>query len=237
MQVPSSEDLASHTVPESCGTCREARVEALTGVSIGQPLSTEISHLDADCFNVQEGNTYWGANASPETVRRCPRPWHVDTLLVREPGDLLSDHPRNQRSGPRGEGDEPKPTMYGQEKSDSLVVAVKSANKPANGGAESMEPRRGAKGNKIQQHRQWTQCQYLSVPDAGKCAIFTRVPTKAWRTWKVNMATTRGRSPVRELRSLGSVRGAPREGCPYRDGTHSMEDQLQMSKQSTTETV
>ncbi len=82
MEVPASEDLASHTVPESCGTCREARVEALTGVSIGQPLSTETSHLDADCFNVQEGNTTGGATASPQSVRRCPRPWHVDTLFA-----------------------------------------------------------------------------------------------------------------------------------------------------------
>ena len=89
MQVPSSEDLASHTVPESCVARREACLEALTGVSIGQPLSTENSHPDADCFNVQEGNTYRGAIASPETVRRCPRPWHVDTLFVREPGDLM----------------------------------------------------------------------------------------------------------------------------------------------------
>lgn len=82
MEVPSSEDLASRTVPESCGTCREARVEALTGVSIGQPLSTETSHLDADCFNVQEGNTTVGATASPWSVRRCPRPWHVATLFA-----------------------------------------------------------------------------------------------------------------------------------------------------------
>lgn len=89
MEVPSSEDLASRTVPESCGMCREARVEALTGVSIGQPLSTEISHLDADCFNVQEGNTHGGATASPWAVRRCPRPWHVDTLVAWEPGDLM----------------------------------------------------------------------------------------------------------------------------------------------------
>ena len=95
MQVPSSEDLASHTVPESCGTCREARVEALTGVSIGQPLGTEISHLDADCFNAQEGNTTVGATASPWSVRRCPRPWHVDTLFAWEPGDLTIGRDRN----------------------------------------------------------------------------------------------------------------------------------------------
>ena len=89
MEVPASEDLANHTVPESCGAYREVCVEALTGVSIGQPLSTENSHLDADCVNGQEGNTTGGATASLWLVRRCPRPWHVDTLLVREPGDLM----------------------------------------------------------------------------------------------------------------------------------------------------
>ncbi len=37
--------------------------------------------------------------------------------------------------------------MYGQEKSDSSIVAMKSANKPVNAGAELMEPRGEAKGN------------------------------------------------------------------------------------------
>lgn len=37
--------------------------------------------------------------------------------------------------------------MHGQKKSDSSVVAVKSANKPAQAGAESMERRGEAKGN------------------------------------------------------------------------------------------
>lgn len=95
MEVPNGEDLASHTVPESCGAHREVRVEALTGVSIGQPLSTESSHLDADCFNAQEGNTIGDVTASPRSVRRCPRPWHVDTLIAREPGDLEVDHDRS----------------------------------------------------------------------------------------------------------------------------------------------
>ena len=95
MEVPFSEDLASHTVPESCGAYREVRVEALTGVFTGQPLSTESSHLDADCINAQEGNTTGDVTASPWSVRRCQRPWHVDTLIAREPGDLGVDHDRN----------------------------------------------------------------------------------------------------------------------------------------------
>lgn len=44
MRVPDSEGVANHTVPESCGWCREAPREALTGVRVGQPLSHE-SHL------------------------------------------------------------------------------------------------------------------------------------------------------------------------------------------------
>ena len=47
--------------------------------------------------------------------------------------------------------------MYGREKSDPLIVAAKSANKPANGGAESMEPRQGAEGNTGQQRTRRTQ--------------------------------------------------------------------------------
>ena len=37
--------------------------------------------------------------------------------------------------------------MYEQEKSDSLIVAMKSVNKPVQAGAESMEPRGEAEGN------------------------------------------------------------------------------------------
>lgn len=40
--------------------------------------------------------------------------------------------------------------MYGQEKSDSLIVAVKLANKPVQAGTESMEPRGEAEGNMVE---------------------------------------------------------------------------------------
>ena len=43
MKVHCGEGVAIHTGPESCGACREARVEALTGVRIGQPLSRDRS--------------------------------------------------------------------------------------------------------------------------------------------------------------------------------------------------
>ena len=34
----------------------------------------------------------WRANASARPTRRGQRPWHVWTLLVREPGDLWIGH-------------------------------------------------------------------------------------------------------------------------------------------------
>ena len=46
---------------------------------------------DADAVTRVEGNTVRCAIASTSSVRRGLRPWHVRTLLVREPGDLASD--------------------------------------------------------------------------------------------------------------------------------------------------
>jgi hypothetical protein len=59
--------------------------------------------------------------------------------------------------GPHREGEEPKPMMTGQEKSDSPVVATKLANKSAQAEAESAEPRGGAKGNTVWQRMRRTQ--------------------------------------------------------------------------------
>lgn len=166
MQVPSSEDLASRTVPESCGAYREVCREALTGVSIGQPLSCETSNQGADAINAAEGNTRESVHASSLPALRGPRPWHVDKLLV-DGNREISSLARGAISttGPRREGEEPKPMMYGMEKSDPFVVAKKSANRPETGkrqsmlksDAESMEPREGAKGNTVLLNKRRTQ--------------------------------------------------------------------------------
>lgn len=107
MRVPDSEGVANHTVPESCGWCREAPREALTGVRVGQPLSHE-SHLDrgADAVIEAEGNTDRHATASAYPTPRGRRPWHARKLLAREPGDLLPDQ-LQRRAGPCREGEEP----------------------------------------------------------------------------------------------------------------------------------
>ena len=50
-------------------------------------------------------------------------------------------------SGPHREGDEPKPMMYGDEESDSAIVAVKRTNEAGRPAKEFVEPRAGAKEN------------------------------------------------------------------------------------------
>ena len=60
---------------------------------------------DADTVTDVEGHTGGGASASLGLVRRGRRPWHVCTLLVREPGDL--GFGRRRIAGPCREGEEP----------------------------------------------------------------------------------------------------------------------------------
>jgi hypothetical protein len=107
VQVPDSKEVAIHVVPESCAAHREVRGEALTGVRIGQTLSRDsVFTPGADAVPCAEGNTGGRANASAHSTRRGRRPWHVRTLLAREPGDLGPDQPQ-YRAGPRREGEEP----------------------------------------------------------------------------------------------------------------------------------
>ena len=107
MQVPHDEGVATHINPESCGVAREGSFEALTGEPTGQPLSRErIEILGADAVHGAEGNTYERASASARTTRRGRRPWHVWTLLVREPGDLAPDRSA-AAAGPHRKGEEP----------------------------------------------------------------------------------------------------------------------------------
>src|SRR5207244_9304038 len=74
--------------------------------------------LGADTVHIVEGNTSGSVIASARGTRRGQRPWHVQTFLAREPGDLAIDRSATA-AGPHREGEEPKPMMHGREKSDS----------------------------------------------------------------------------------------------------------------------
>ena len=102
MQVLHSKVLAKYAVPESCAVHCEVQREALTGVRAGQPLSREmVISQGAHAVNEVEGNTTVSAIASTRTTRRGLRPWHVRTLLAREPGDLQLDRRRLCRPAAR----------------------------------------------------------------------------------------------------------------------------------------
>ena len=92
MQVHYDEGAADHIGPEPCGDIREGGGEASAGERIGQPLSRE-SHVKsgADTVLLVEGNMDGGAIASTRTTWRGRRPWHMRTLLDREPGGLRPD--------------------------------------------------------------------------------------------------------------------------------------------------
>jgi hypothetical protein len=91
VQVHCDEGVATHIGPKPCACAREDAGEASVGECIGQPLSREI-HVNpgADTVPLVEGNMAGRAHASARPTRRGRRPWHVQTLLAREPGDLAS---------------------------------------------------------------------------------------------------------------------------------------------------
>ena len=92
MKVRYDEGIANHIGPEPCAGIREGVGEASVGDRIGQPLSREIDViLGAHAVLQAEGNMGGCVTASTCPTRRGRRPWHVRTLLVREPGDLMSD--------------------------------------------------------------------------------------------------------------------------------------------------
>ena len=109
MQVHHDEGLANCIDPESCADTREGIGEAWTGERTGQPLSRESTLFPgANVVLLTEGNTDGRDIASAQTARRGRRHWHVRTLFVREPGDLMvGPHLYACCTGPRREGEEP----------------------------------------------------------------------------------------------------------------------------------
>ena len=91
MRVPHSEGVANHTDPLSCVGHREVSGEALAGESIAIEPRKSFSNRDADAVLGAEGNMGGCDIARSGPIPRGQRPWHVQTLLVREPGGLTRD--------------------------------------------------------------------------------------------------------------------------------------------------
>jgi hypothetical protein len=108
VRVRYDEGVAIHIGPEPCAGTREGVGEASVGERIGQPLSRErILIPDADAVNLAEGDMDRRAIfASAGPIRRGLRPWHVRTLLAREPGGLVVGRRPYGLAGPRQEDEE-----------------------------------------------------------------------------------------------------------------------------------
>ena len=80
------------------GACRPSATMGRVVETFAQPGSAQVSHRaakvgffpGADAVPLAEGNTDRCVTASAWPTRRGRRPWHVRTLLAREPGDLMA---------------------------------------------------------------------------------------------------------------------------------------------------
>jgi hypothetical protein len=85
VQVRCNEGLANRIGPEPCVCTCEGTGKASAGESIGQALSRESFLPAADPVSRAEGQAALRVNASAWQSGRGQRPWHVQTLLAREP--------------------------------------------------------------------------------------------------------------------------------------------------------
>jgi hypothetical protein len=91
VKVHYDEGVANHIGPEPCAVVRKGGSEASAGECIGQPLSLENYVYLGRRRVIRCGRQHVRrAIASAWTAQRGQRPWHVQTLLVREPGDPSS---------------------------------------------------------------------------------------------------------------------------------------------------
>src|SRR5262245_27726226 len=115
---------------ECCVANGDVGCEAYTAIAWGVGLSHERSDVaGAEGFHSLEGNmcgtAMRGAVALPGSKATSRAKGSHRNL-----GGLGSGRQAlRERDGPHREGEEPKPMMYGHEKSDPVIVAVKPANK------------------------------------------------------------------------------------------------------------
>ena len=96
MKVLHGEGVAIRIGPEPCAVIREGGGEASVGDCTGQPLNREIYAKSRVSTRFSLRKATWKARYRERLkARRGRRPWHVQTLLVREPGDLAADQQRS----------------------------------------------------------------------------------------------------------------------------------------------
>ena len=145
--------------------------EAYTAIAWGVGLSHErLDIVGAESFYSLEGNmcgtAMRGAVALPGSKATSRAKGSRRNL-----GGLITDPLALCLNGPRREGEEPTPAMYGGEKSDRAIVAMKPANKAERSAAELVERRARAEGNAIQRYTRVGHSAGVGVPIAGLLRI------------------------------------------------------------------
>src|SRR5262245_29797229 len=141
--------------------------EAYAAIAWGVGLSHERSDIaEAESFYSLEGKmcgtAMRGAVALPGSKATSRAKGSYRNL-----GGLISDPLAMCLNGPRREGEEPTPTMYGGEKSDRAIVAMKPANKTEQSAAELVERRARAEGNAVQRYTRVGPSAGVGVPSVG----------------------------------------------------------------------
>jgi len=147
MKVQYREEIANHSGPESCGTVREDRVEALTGETGRPAIEPRNQPTGAPTLLTEaEGNMEHDA-----TRKSCSGPTRSETLCT--PGSFSNESSEiSSVSTPQGwvdgagKGNPRNPAIYAGEKSD---IPIRPEKCPNNGDkpAEGMEERGVVSGN------------------------------------------------------------------------------------------
>jgi hypothetical protein len=145
--------------------------EAYTAIAWGVGLSHERSYIaGAESLYSLEGNmcgtVMRGAVALPGSKATSRAKGSYRNL-----GDLISDPLALCLNGPRREGEEPTPAMYGGEKSDRAIVAMKPANKAEQSAAELVERRVEGRGDATQRYTRVGHSAGVGVPIVGLLRI------------------------------------------------------------------
>jgi hypothetical protein len=142
-------------------------LQAYTAIAWGVGLSLERSDIaGAESLYSLEGNTCGTAMRGADALPRSKATSRAKGSH-RNLGGLISDPLALCLNGPRREGEEPTPAMYGDEKSDQGIVAKKLANKAERSAAESVERRARAEGNGIQHYTRVGHSAGVGVPIVG----------------------------------------------------------------------
>ena len=129
MKIQYGEEMANHSGPESCGVCREAHVEALTGETDRPAIEPRNQESGMPTLlSEAEGNIVQGDNRKP-----CTDPTRSETLCMS--GSLLhgssevSSVSCADRQDRAGKVNDRNPVIYADEKSDTPIVPKKPSNK------------------------------------------------------------------------------------------------------------